>query len=158
MEPGANPPVDEFTFLKYIPKSMAFWKRRALAAGDVMTGTWEKAREVVERRRAKGEKRDCIVDVLLDDYEKNGWPMSQHGFNNLLGETLEGAADTTSSQLLTLVLALAKHPEVQKKARIEIDALCGSKRAPLWSDFQSLPYINCIIKEGMRWRPTYANS
>jgi cytochrome P450 len=27
---------------------------------------------------------------------------------------------------------------------------------PEWSDFDKIPYINCIIKEGMRWRPAVA--
>lgn len=56
--------------------------------------------------------------------------------------------------LLTIILALAKFPEVQAKARKELDEVCGVNRTPLFSDFQQLPYINCIIKEALRWRPT----
>lgn len=26
---------------------------------------------------------------------------------------------------------------------------------PEWADFDKLPYINSIVKEGMRWRPAY---
>ncbi|EEU44533.1 uncharacterized protein NECHADRAFT_96455 [Fusarium vanettenii 77-13-4] len=155
MEPGANPPVDVFTWLQYIPSSFAFWKRRAIDAGKTMDGTWGEARRRVEERRAKGEKRRCIVDTLLDEYEKKGWPSSipQHAFTNLLGEIIEGGADTTAAQLLTLILAFALHPEVQTKAREEIDAICGTERSPRWDDFSKLPFINCIVKEGMRWRP-----
>lgn len=153
MEPGANPPVDEFPMLKYIPASLAFWKRRALDAGVTMDGTWSKARRLVDERRAKGERRNCIIDSLLDEYEKKGWALSQHGFNNLMGELIEGGADTTAAQLLTLILAFALHPHVQERARAEIDKVCGTERSPLWSDFAQLPYINCIVKEGMRWRP-----
>ena len=68
--------------------------------------------------------------------------MSEHAFNNLFGELLEAGADTTANQMLTLILAFAKYPEVQKKARAEIDALCGTERAPLFSDFDKLPYID----------------
>jgi len=28
-------------------------------------------------------------------------------------------------------------------------------RSPTWSDFNQMPYVNCIVKEGMRWRPVY---
>lgn len=56
--------------------------------------------------------------------------------------------------LLTLILAITKFPEVQVKAQRELDAVCGTDRMPLFSDFQNLPYINAIVKEGMRWRPT----
>ncbi|KAK5331677.1 hypothetical protein LTR93_000682 [Exophiala xenobiotica] len=154
MEPGANPPVDEYTFLQYTPASLAHWKKRALQAGDTMDAVWDRAREIVDTRRAKGDKRDCIADRLLDEYTEKGFPMSQHAFNNLIGELVEGGADTTAAQLLTMVLALARNPEVQKKARAEIDPLCGASRSPEMSkDFASLPYINAVVKEGMRWRP-----
>ncbi|OIW32566.1 cytochrome P450 [Coniochaeta ligniaria NRRL 30616] len=155
MEPGANPPVDDFPVLGYIPAGLAFWKRRAMNAGRTMDAVWSEARSRAEARRATGERRNCIIDHLLDDYEKKGWPatISQHAFNNLLGETVEGGADTTAAQLLTLILAFALYPEVQERARREIDATCGPERSPRWDDFEALPYINCIIKEGMRWRP-----
>lgn len=153
MEPGANPPVDEFRLLRYLPAWSVFWKRRAIDAGKTMDSVWSQARRLVDERRARGDRRPCIIDNLLDQYEKSGWPLSQHGFNNLMGELIEGGADTTSAQLLTLILAFALYPNVQKKAQAEIDALCGTERSPIWTDFKQLPYINSIIKEGMRWRP-----
>ncbi|KAK6067266.1 cytochrome P450 2D18 [Seiridium cupressi] len=152
-EPGANPPIDEFPMLKYLP---GHWKRRAKKCRKMMDTMWDEAREEVDGRRATGIRRDCFIDAKLDEYEKKGWPewMTQHAFNNLWGELLEAGADTTANQILTLIFALAKNPESQKKAQAEIDAHCGTRRAPLFSDFNELPYINCIVKEGMRWRPT----
>lgn len=130
------------------------WKKRAYRMRQRMDAVWGKARQLVEERRARDDKRECMIDMKLDDYNKNGWPMSQHAFNNLFGELMEAGADTTANQILTLILALAKYPKVQEKARKEIDAVCGTKRAPLFSDFEKLPYINAIVKEGLRWRPT----
>lgn len=153
MEPGANPPVDEFPILKLIPKQFAFWKKRAIAAGEAMDSVWGEAVARVERRRMAGDRRDCITDNLMDQWGKDNMPMSQHGFNNMVGELVEGAADTTAAQLLTLVMAFAKFPQVQIQARKEIDSICGVERSPQWSDFKTLPYINAIVKEGMRWRP-----
>ncbi|KAH0427496.1 cytochrome p450 [Colletotrichum camelliae] len=155
MEPGASPPIHVFTFLRYIPASFAYWKRRAIDAGKTMDESWSTARRLVKERRALGERRNCIIDGLLDEYEQKGWPasISQHAFTNLMGEIIEGGADTTAAQLLTLILAFALHPEVQRKAQAEIDEVCGSERSPRWDDFEKLPYINCIVKEGMRWRP-----
>ena len=113
-----------------------------------------KRRSIEDQRRARGEKRDCFIDTMLDEYEKNGWTMSQHAFNNLFGELLEAGADTTANMILTLILAFAKYPEVRRKAQEEIDRVCGTERAPLFSDFNDLPYINACVKEAMRWRPT----
>lgn len=114
---------------------------------------WGKARRIVDERRAKGIKRECIIDNLLAEYDNKGWPMSQHAFNLLVGEVVEGAADTTAAQILTLILAFAKYPHVQEKARHEIDKVCPADRPPTFSDYKSIPYINQIVKEGMRWRP-----
>lgn len=151
IEPGANPPVDLVPWLWYLPGK---WKQRAHRMRAYMDATWTHARALVDARRDRGDRRACMIDDKVDAYEKDGWPMSQHAFNLLFGELMEAGADTTANQILTLVLALAKNPHVQAKARAELDAVCGTERAPLFSDFAKLPYINAIIKEGLRWRPT----
>lgn len=73
--------------------------------------------------------------------------------SNFLGTMHQGAADTTSSMLLTSVLYMAKYPWVQKKAQAELDRVCGDARVPTWQDFKDLPYINCIVKEALRVKP-----
>jgi len=64
---------------------------------------------------------------------------------------ISGGADTTTSTVQTLFLALAMYPEVQKKAQAEIDAVIGPNRLPDFDDRSFLPYINAVIKESMRW-------
>ena len=51
----------------------------------------------------------------------------------------------------TLFLAMALYPEVQKKAQAEIDAVIGPNRLPDFKDRSSLPYVNAVVKESMRW-------
>ena len=120
--------MDEFQFLKWIPIVLAPWKQRALSSGRAMDKIWSKALRLVKQRRLLGDTRSCIADQLLDQYDEQGYPISQHAFELLLGEMCEGGAETTSSSMLTMVLALTKYPEVQRKARIEIDAICGTER------------------------------
>lgn len=52
---------------------------------------------------------------------------------------------------MVLVLALANHPEVQRKAQAELDAVVGSDRLPTINDRPSLPYVHAIVKELGRW-------
>jgi cytochrome P450 len=42
-------------------------------------------------------------------------------------------------------------PEVQKKAQAEIDAIVGTDRLPSFADRDSLPYIEALVKEVLRW-------
>ena len=50
-----------------------------------------------------------------------------------------------------LFLAMALYPEVQKKAQAEIDTVIGPNRLPDFGDRPSLPYINAVVKEALRW-------
>ncbi|KAH8654828.1 cytochrome P450 [Ilyonectria robusta] len=152
LEPGANPPVDEFPFLKYLPDFLSPWRSRAKRSYEAMDLTWAKARELLDKRRSTGERRVCIADKVLDD-PKQLVMMTDMQLNHFLGVLVEGGADTTSSSILTMILCLSRHPEYQKMAQKELDALCGNERMPVWSDFAKLPFINCIVKEGLRWHP-----
>jgi cytochrome P450 len=48
-------------------------------------------------------------------------------------------------------MALALYPEVQRRARAELDAVIGRERLPEHSDKASLPYIDAICREILRW-------
>ena len=43
------------------------------------------------------------------------------------------------------------HPEIQKKAQAEIDAVVGHDRLPDFNDRPSLPYIDRIVQETLRY-------
>jgi len=108
----------------------------------------------VRRRRANDDKRDSMADSILQEVEKNpNFVLGEHAIQNLLGEMIEGGADTTTAQLLTFIMAMAIYPRVQEKAQALIDEKIGTDRSPTWEDFHDLPYVNAIVKEGLRWRP-----
>lgn len=50
-------------------------------------------------------------------------------------------------------LAMAMHPEAQKKAQEELDRVVGSDRLPEFEDRSSLPYLSALLKEVLRWHP-----
>ncbi|KAG2138828.1 cytochrome P450 [Suillus cothurnatus] len=62
-----------------------------------------------------------------------------------------GGADTTVSAIYSLFLAMTLFPDVQKKAQAEIDAVVGTDRFPSFEDRDSLPYIEALVKEVLRW-------
>ncbi|KAG1863085.1 cytochrome P450 [Suillus subluteus] len=65
--------------------------------------------------------------------------------------SLSGGADTTVSAIYSFFLAMTLFPDVQKKAQAEIDTVVGPDRLPSFSDRPSLPYIEALAKEVLRW-------
>jgi len=50
-------------------------------------------------------------------------------------------------------LAMLVYPDVQKKAQEELDRIVGCDRLPEYEDRASLPYIEALYREVLRWRP-----
>jgi cytochrome P450 len=48
---------------------------------------------------------------------------------------------------------MALHPEAQRKAQAQLDEVVGKDRLPDYEDINSLPYIQAVLKELLRWQP-----
>ena len=60
--------------------------------------------------------------------------------------------DKTMAGTWSCILALALHPEVQRKGRRIVDARLDG-RLPDFSDFGTIPYVDAIVNESLRWNP-----
>lgn len=58
----------------------------------------------------------------------------------------------TSGALVVFLLAMVLYPEVLARAQEEIDAVVGRDRMPSFEDQASLPYIDAVVREVLRWR------
>lgn len=65
---------------------------------------------------------------------------------NLLG----AGSDTSSSTLITAVLAMRAFPDALRPAWQELDRVVGKSRSPAFDD--DLPYMRALVKEVFRWR------
>ena len=50
-------------------------------------------------------------------------------------------------------MAMVLYPDVLRKAQQQVDAVIGRDRLPNFDDVGSLPYVDAIIHEVLRWRP-----
>lgn len=126
--PGAYPPVDQFPFLKYMPDILSPWRPRAEKLKEKVDSFWADARRRLEKRRERGDRKSSIADNLLDGAQPIDVPLTDRGFNDLLGFLAATGSDTTAGSILTTIRYLAAHPHVQKKAQAEIDDTCGADR------------------------------
>ncbi|KAH3196234.1 hypothetical protein LV164_002689 [Aspergillus fumigatus] len=108
LEPGSYPP------------------RRPASILEIPSGSIEPLESPrVSDRRRKGDKRSSLADRLPDGTQPMDVPLDTEMENCFLGILVEGGAEMTASSLETAFLFLAVHPEVQAKARREIDRVCG---------------------------------
>lgn len=49
------------------------------------------------------------------------------------------------------LLAMAKYPDIQRKAQAELDNVIGKDRLPDFNDRPSMPYLEAMLKETLRW-------
>ncbi|TFK37751.1 cytochrome P450 [Crucibulum laeve] len=109
--------------------------------------------ELLKASIANGTVTPCLASDILAAADPN--TDDADVLRNCAGAAYGAAADTTMSTLVTLILAMALNPEVQKKAQAEVDAaLAGdSERLPDLNDMPSMPYLQSCISEALRWRP-----
>ncbi len=55
--------------------------------------------------------------------------------------------------MASFFLAMAIHPDIQRRAQNEIDTIIGTHRLPEFEDRPSLPYVEALLRELMRWKP-----
>ncbi|KAI0772489.1 cytochrome P450 [Trametes elegans] len=102
--------------------------------------------------KAGGSAQDCMARSLLETYDP-GDPVTDHRLRATTATMYLGGSETTAAALHTFFLAMALYPDVQAKARKQLDQVVGTCHLPTFADFGSLPYIDAIVKELLRWYP-----
>ncbi|KAJ3524602.1 hypothetical protein NM688_g8533 [Phlebia brevispora] len=148
--------VDVIPALKYVPawfpgagfkKQAAEWRQNV---SDMVTLPFSAAKSAM----ANGTASSSVVSSLISDLNvgKNDKD-TESIIQQVAGAAYAAGSDTALSVLATFVLAMVLYPEVQKKAREELDRVIGQDRLPTFEDDTQLPYITAIYREAMRWRP-----
>ncbi len=101
-------------------------------------------------KEASYRPEENFAKRLLREQEEQG--LSNEDVANLTSNLIGGGVDTTSSTIITSILAMCVFQDVQRKAQAELDAVVGHDRSPTWSDESSLPYISALVEEALRWR------
>ena len=73
-----------------------------------------------------------------------------------LGDVMDVGADEkaqTTAALEAFFHAMTISPDAQRKAQEELDSVVGSNRLPNYDDWNSLPYIEALVREVLRWKP-----
>ncbi|KAI0146387.1 cytochrome P450 [Xylariaceae sp. FL1272] len=144
----SNTSIDQLPVLKHLPdRFWGNWKSRAGRLRKTMLDLYHPlVGRVIDRRQQLGVLRNSFLDQVLDQQETLNFTRNE--IDVMCANLVEGGTDTVSTTLLTLFQAMVTHPEVQRKAQSQIDSVVPDTRQPCWDDYEQLPYIAMIVKEG----------
>ncbi|KAG8849117.1 hypothetical protein FRB91_010219 [Serendipita sp. 411] len=145
--------VDVFPILEHVPSWFpgAGFKREA-------------ARMRADMDRAVNNPFNASMDVINNTTIKRAFVHEHMGQPDLTPEKADiikwsaislylAGSDTASGVIYVFLLAMTIFQECQIRAREEIYRVVGRSRLPSLEDRPSLPYVNAILKEVMRWHP-----
>ncbi|KIO29657.1 glycoside hydrolase family 51 protein [Tulasnella calospora MUT 4182] len=153
--------VDLFPLLRFIPSWFpgAKFKRDAQEWGQHAAGLRKMLIEGVERRMATKEGRPCYVSNLLEDLQKlesdTGEDIREdvQAVHNSGFSFYQAGSDTTEVVLKNFLLAMTLYPEIQARAREEVDRVYGEEYPRDLEGEEKLPFIHAVLLESMRWNP-----
>ncbi|KAF8139542.1 cytochrome P450 [Mycena galopus ATCC 62051] len=147
--PGAVA-VNTFPILRYLPSWMpgTGFKRFAVECRQLTEEMRRVPFDFVKRNMHDGVETNAVVARLLevDRYD-------EVAIQEIAATAYAAGADTTVSALASFFLAMAVHPDIQKRAQTEIDTIIGAHRLPEFEDRPSLPFVEALFREVMRWKP-----
>ncbi|KAK1230834.1 hypothetical protein PQX77_006074 [Marasmius sp. AFHP31] len=150
--------VDYLPALKYIPSWVpgASFKRKAKEWNKPIIGLRDKPWRWVQRAIEEGMAESSFCTQSAE------WVSETAASNNAEMETVIkncatmsflAGTETSASTLVSFVLAMVLHPELQVQAQEEIDGVVGSGRLPDFEDRDKLPFVNALLAETLRWNP-----
>ncbi|KAH9071052.1 cytochrome P450 [Lactarius deliciosus] len=143
--------VELFPWMLHIPERFARWKYEGNRDFTRFNDLFESLFNRVLNALSEGSERPSICASLFKGSDHN--QLSRQEMAWFAGTLFVAGADTTSTMMSWWALAMITHPEMQKRAHIELDAVVGRSRTPTSSDAPNLPYIQAMVKEVLRWRP-----
>ncbi|EGU76683.1 hypothetical protein FOXB_12806 [Fusarium oxysporum f. sp. conglutinans Fo5176] len=151
LNPGANL-VDMFHWLASLPKWIQWWRPYGLAQYEKTKKVYLRELDTLRKKMDDGTANPCFaVDYIQ---AKGDIDANDHETVFVFGTLMEAGSDTSRVAIGQGIAAAAIYGDWVKKAREELDAVCGdAERLPEFRDRDRLPYLSAVTKEILRWRP-----
>ncbi|KAN0086124.1 Cytochrome P450 [Tylopilus felleus] len=150
--------IKVFPFLLHIPDWLpGSWIKRNVKEAYVWRN--KMVETLYQYARERMECKDHFDGSMVSDHisrmersDGSYHPECDTALKHASATSLNGNSQTAST-LMVFTLAMVENPHVWKRAQADIDALVGKDRLPEFHDRPSLPYVDAIIREVLRWRP-----
>ncbi|ROV91859.1 hypothetical protein VMCG_09180 [Cytospora schulzeri] len=140
--------LDVFPDLRHLPDFIVQTKKRARQSHIKEKSFYVRGWMQTKQQIKDGTAKPCFCVELMKSQELEGFSDDLAGYTS--GVLHEGGSDTSSATLTAFIQALILYPEVQTRAREELDRVCED-RLPTMDDEENLPYTRACVKEILRW-------
>ncbi|KAE9388626.1 cytochrome P450 [Gymnopus androsaceus JB14] len=158
--PPASTPVDLFPWLANFPSWFpgTYYAEYARKWRGLTSDFINYPFDFTTKQLSEGKAQPSFLSKYLSDLESQDIEDSDQedymeDIKNAASQIYGAGAETSWGTLVVFLIAMVLYPEYQAKAQAEIDAVCGHDRLPTFEDYESLPYIEYIMREVMRWHP-----
>ncbi|KAE9387835.1 cytochrome P450 [Gymnopus androsaceus JB14] len=150
--------MDIIPSLKYIPGWIPgiTFKSKAAKWRALSDDMFEIPYAAGKRAMQDGTATPSFISAALEeDMDLTGLtPDARETIVKMMAATMySGGVDATLATQGTFLLKVLTHPDIQRKAHIELDSVLERKRLPTFEDQASLPYITAIMREVQRMVP-----
>ncbi|KAG2100141.1 cytochrome P450 [Suillus discolor] len=133
-------------------------KREAQASTNLMTEMTEVPFRYTQQHMAEDlalGQLSMVAENLqrMEKQDQTSRPLFESALKKAATSAIAGSCETSTSFLMAFALAMVSYPDVQKRAQAEIDSVVGRDRLPIFEDRASLPYIESVLRETLRWQP-----
>ncbi|CAA7021888.1 unnamed protein product [Microthlaspi erraticum] len=96
-----------------------------------------------------------MMDVLLEAYgnESSEYKITRNQIKSFFVELFVGGTDTSVQTTQWLMAEITNNPDALERLRAEIDSVVGETRLIQETDIPNLPYLQAVVKEGLRLHP-----
>ncbi|KAI0253746.1 cytochrome P450 [Lactifluus subvellereus] len=157
--------VNDLPFLRHIPEWFPWLSYKPLACLGYNLGqeTVHEPIRFAKESMLNGTAQPSLAFENLREAEKLSEPERRSAEETVTGALgsmyggqyfllLRGLVDTVAA-IMSLLLATLLHPDIQKRAQEELDAVTGRERLPTFEDRPRLMFVDAVCKEALRWRP-----
>lgn len=156
LSPERTAALAAFPFLQHFPDWFpgAGFKRQAAYSRQLAAQVLNEPFNLTKKDIASGNAPPSIVaDCLSQIDETVDYDTQEFAIKAVAATAFIAGYETSSSLLHSFILAMLLYPEVQTKAQAEIDRVIGTEKLPSFDDRLSLPYIDAVLHELLRWSP-----
>ncbi|KAJ3561943.1 hypothetical protein NP233_g9884 [Leucocoprinus birnbaumii] len=149
--------AESFWWLRHIPEGIpgTGWKARVRTLQQEMYDFLDKPFEAALDAISKGTSTDSFVSRCQQDINEGKLSQEEQKLvKDMAAQVFIAGAETTVSAISSFFLALACFPDVYKKAQAEVDSVLKGRLSED-ADIESMPYLNAMLKEVLRWQPVF---